>query len=66
MTNREKCELLNYDMDDMLEASDGVRCEICNAEIDKNLDPQNPACEGRWCEEALELWLDKEADGDEL
>lgn len=36
-------------------------CEVCNDEIEKNLSPTNPSCEGRWCDEAIELFLEKEA-----
>jgi len=40
-------------------------CDICNREIVKNLSPQNPVCEGAWCDEAIDLWLDEEAEEDE-
>lgn len=35
-------------------------CTVCNEEIEKNLSPTNPTCEGRWCAEATEIWLDKD------
>ena len=44
----------------MMECSEGERCEVCNREVEKNLSPTNPTCEGGWCEEALEYWLDEE------
>lgn len=31
-------------------------CEVCDRHISKNLSPSNPACEGRWCDEAFEIW----------
>ena len=35
-------------------------CDICNERVEKNLGPSNPCCEGRWCGEALAIWLDEE------
>lgn len=62
-TNRQRLERLGM-MDDetIMDISVEARCELCNKWIEKNLHPQNPACEGRWCEEAADLWLDEEAD----
>lgn len=62
-TNRQRLELLGM-MDDktIMEVSQEARCAICNKWIEKNLSPQNPACEGKWCEEAADLWLDEEAE----
>ena len=37
---------------------EGLLCDFCNEHINKNLSPSNPACEGRWCDEAYELWRD--------
>ena len=37
-------------------------CSLCNEMINKNLSPSNPVCEGRWCIEAMEIWLDEEAE----
>lgn len=39
---------------------------LYNKYIEKNLPPDNPACEGRWCEEAAELWLDEEPTENEM
>lgn len=33
-------------------------CDFCNEHVDKNLSPSNPACEGRWCDEAYKLWME--------
>jgi|BioPla2DNA2_1021312.scaffolds.fasta_scaffold35302_2 hypothetical protein len=61
-TNRQKCERLGM-MDDetLMDISEGERCKICDSYIEKNLSPQNPACEGKWCDEAIDYWLDEEA-----
>lgn len=32
-------------------------CDHCIATIPKNLSPDNPACEGRWCRQATFSWL---------
>lgn len=32
-------------------------CDHCTATIPKNLCPDNPACEGGWCEQATLAWL---------
>ena len=32
-------------------------CDHCTATIPKNLSPDNPACEGRWCSQATFDWL---------
>ncbi len=61
-TNRERLERLGM-MDDetIMDVSQEERCILCNKYIEKNLSPSNPVCEGAWCEEAVELWLDEEA-----
>lgn len=66
-TNRVRCERLGM-MDDetLMEISNESRCEICDKFIEKNLSPTNPACEGKWCEEALDYWLDEEADEEDM
>ena len=63
-TNRQKLERLGAEVDvDAVMDDFGDRvCEICNERIEKNLSPTNPACEGQWCEEAVELWLDEPAE----
>lgn len=63
-TNREKLERLGMDddTDTIMDAACDSVCEVCNQEIAKNLNPENPTCEGRWCDEAVELWLDKPED----
>ena len=62
-SNRQRLERLGM-MDDetIMEVSAEARCAICDELIEKNLDPQNPVCEGRWCQEAADLWLDEEAE----
>lgn len=32
-------------------------CDHCITTIPKNLGPNNPACEGRWCSQATLSWL---------
>ncbi len=65
-TNRQRLERLGMmDNDTVMDVSQEARCVICNEQIEKNLSPQNPACEGQWCEEAVDLWLDEEAEEDE-
>lgn len=63
MTNREKyASLVEADeIDELLEISGDDRCAICDREIEKNLCPTNPACEGNWCKDALEYWLNEPA-----
>ncbi len=64
-TNKQRLERLGMmDDDTIMDVSREARCIICER-IEKNLDPQNPACEGRWCEEAADLWLDEEAHEDD-
>lgn len=60
-TNRQRCERLGMtDADTLMEISLESRCFLCNKFIEKNLSPTNPVCEGKWCDEALNLWLDAE------
>lgn len=64
MTNRQRLIMEGVDVNDpeaLFAADADSICAICNAEIEKNLSPTNPACEGRWCDKAIELYLDKEA-----
>lgn len=60
-TNREKLKRLGIadDTDSVMEVACDSVCEICADRIEKNLSPTNPACEGQWCQEAVELWLDE-------
>ncbi len=44
----------------IFEASEEARCVLCNELITKNLSPTDPACEGRWCDQAIEFWLNQE------
>ena len=62
-TNRQRLERLGM-MDDetIMDVSQEARCDLCNKFIEKNLSPENPVCEGRWCNEAADLWLEEEAD----
>lgn len=67
-TNRQRMNRLGMDDDPdtiFYIAGDSV-CDVCNRCIEKNMSPQNPACEGRWCDEAIELWLDEEAEEDDV
>lgn len=65
-TNRQRCERLGLmDYDTLMELSDGRRCELCDEFCEKNLSPTNPACEGVWCDEALEYWLEEEFEGED-
>ena len=65
-TNRQRCERLGLmDDDTLMELSDGRRCELCDEFCEKNLSPTNPACEGAWCDEALEYWLEEEFEGED-
>lgn len=60
-TNRQRFKRLGMedDVDTVMDTNGDQVCEICNDRIEKNLSPTNPACEGQWCEEAVELWLDE-------
>ncbi|MEE0681404.1 MAG: hypothetical protein ACLVML_00650 [Candidatus Gastranaerophilaceae bacterium] len=62
-TNRQRLERLGM-MDDetIMDVSQEARCDLCNRLIEKHLSPTNPACEGKWCWEAIVYWLDEEAD----
>lgn len=61
-TNLQRCERLGMmDDDTLMELSESRRCELCDKFCEKNLSPSNPSCEGRWCDEALEYWLEEEA-----
>jgi hypothetical protein len=63
-TNRQRCERLGLmDENSLMEISQEARCIVCDKLCEKNLSPQNPACEGRWCEEALGYWLEEAYDG---
>lgn len=67
-TNRQRMNRLcmEDDIDTIMDIAGDAVCDICNRQIAKNLNPQNPACEGRWCDEAIELWLDEEAEEDDM
>lgn len=66
-TNRKRLDRLcmEDDVDTIMNFAEDEVCAICDREIEKNLSPQSPSCEGRWCDEAVELWLDKEAKEEE-
>ena len=65
-TNRQRLERLGMIGDISIEdIPEAKLCGICDELIEKNLSPQNPVCEGRWCGEAVDLWLNEEADEDE-
>lgn len=61
-TNREivRSEGIPTDVDELMDFAGEAICRCCNDLVEKNLSPSNPSCEGRWCEEACELWLDEE------
>lgn len=67
-TNRQRMNRLGMmdDVDTVMDIAGDAVCDICNQRIEKNLSPQSPACEGRWCDEAMELWLDEEAEEDDV
>ena len=54
-------EGIGCDVADLMDFAGEAICECCNQEVEKNLSPENPACECRWCDEACETWLDAEA-----
>jgi hypothetical protein len=35
-------------------------CKLCDEYIEKRIDPQCPICEGRWCDEAIDIFLESE------
>ena len=62
-TNGQRLERLGMvDDETMFELSEGRRCEICNENFAKNLSPTNPCCEGRWCDDALKIWLEEKTE----
>ena len=63
MTNRELLEKkgITDDLDEIFDVGGDRICEICAERIVRNLSPTNPSCEGRWCDEAIEIWLEEEA-----
>ena len=67
-TNRQRMNRLAMmdDIDTVMDIAGDAVCDICNQRIEKNLSPQNPACEDWWCDEAIELWLDEEAEEDDV
>lgn len=67
-TNRQKLERLGIetDVDTVMDVYGDSCCEICNNLIEKNLSPENPTCEGRWCGEAVELWLEEAAEAEDV
>lgn len=66
-TNRQRLERLGM-MDDetIMDVSQEERCTLCNRWIHKNLSPTNPACEGRWCFDAIAIWLKEEANYEQI
>ncbi len=45
--------------DEIIE-KEGPFCDYCPVGEDIQLDPQNPVCEGRWCQEAVDNFCDDE------
>lgn len=62
MKNSEKYE--NTPIEELMDISAESRCRLCNEHINKNLSPTNPACEGSWCDEALDIWLEQDVEFD--
>lgn len=62
MTNLERCKELAIDDDGMMEISLERRCELCRQFFSSNIIGQ---CDSKYCEEALELWLDEAVNWDE-
>ena len=62
-TNRDRLNRLGMtdDIDTIMDIAESEVCECCDRFIEKNLSPFNPACEGRWCEDAIEYWLEETA-----
>ena len=60
-TNRQRLDRLGMsdDLETLFDIADEAICKICNQQCNKNLGPSNPSCEGRWCEEAVDIWLDE-------
>ena len=58
-TNAEKLERLGIetDTDSVMDYAGESVCALCMEENSHYLSPQNPACEGKWCDEAVERWL---------
>lgn len=48
--------------DELMEVSGDTRCEVCKR-IEKNLVNPGGLCEGLFCEQALDLWLEEEYKG---
>lgn len=66
LTNRQYLERagISTDIDTLMDKYSDDICAYCVDNIDKNLSPDNPACEGKWCEQAAEGWLNEEKDDD--
>ena len=60
MTNRQMMEVKGVDE----EAVQDIVCEYCNTYVITNR-PPSFTCEGRFCNEAWECWLDEEWETDE-
>ena len=60
MTNRQMMEVKGVED----EAVQDIVCEYCNIYVIRDR-PPGFTCEGRFCGEAWELWLDEEWESDE-
>lgn len=62
-TNRDKMRRLGMDTDadTVMDYAESEVCTYCDSFIERNLSPTNPSCEGRWCEDAVEGWLNEKA-----
>lgn len=66
-TNRQRLFDMGVDVSDieaLFNADDAGICGTCDAQIEKSLSPSNPACEGKWCEQAIAIYLDEEVTED--
>lgn len=63
MTNRQKCEMEGiYEQDEIMDAYGSEICAFCCQKLISDKLPAEPICDGQSCEDALELWLEKEDD----
>lgn len=71
-TNRQRLERLGMMDDDTIDSlTEGIRCDYCFWFKEHGggvcAAPNGPImCEGRWCDDAIKLWLEDDALEDEL
>lgn len=61
MTNYDKYKNLVKEKQMQIALDKDNLCNACTENIEMNLSPGN-TCEGRWCDLALEYWLEEEVD----